>query len=146
MRCNMIGKDIGDTAMNLEIREYVKQDWINLLSISDDKWAQSIRPLCFSLMREYDGKVLKTLLALCDGTLVGFIYGFVLPNKTLLPEFMYLKPEYRHQGIAQVLLEELEKQSGCTASMIFYHNSLHDFYQRQGYQSGDNLEVAMKEL
>ena len=132
--------------MNLEIREYTNQDWFNLISISDDKWAENIRTLCFSLKKEYDGKVIKMLLSICDKKLCGFIYGFVLPNKTLLPEFMYLKPEYRHQGIAQHLLAELEKQSGCTASMIFYHNSLHDFYQKQGYQSGENLEVAMKEI
>lgn len=132
--------------MSVEIREYIKQDWLNFMTISDDEWAQSIKSLGHSMIKEYDGRVLKLLLALCGESLAGFIYGFILPNRTLIPEFMYIKPEYRHNGIAQKLLSELEKRSGCTASMIFYNKSLHIFYQNQGYISGENLEVAMKTL
>ena len=97
--------------MNLEIREYTKLDWYSLISISEDKWAKSIEQLGFSIMKEYNRDVLKILLAVCDNNVVGFIYGFILPNQTLIPEFMYLKPECRHQGIAQKLLPELEKHN-----------------------------------
>ena len=132
--------------MNVLIRECTKQDCLSLLTISDDKWAQGIKALAYSLLKETDEEIIKTLVAVSDGALLGFIYGFVLPNQTLLPEFMYLKPQYRHQGIAQKLLAELEKQSGCTASLIFYHKSLHEFYQTQGYKSEDTLEVAVKNM
>lgn len=132
--------------MNLIIREYTEQDWFDIMSISKDQWAKAITSTALSLLKNYDGEVLKTFLAICDNSVVGFIYGFILPSQTLIPEFMYIKPEYRHQGIAQKLLFELEIKSGCKSSMIFYHNSLHDFYKMQGYQSGENLEVAMKEL
>ena len=116
------------------------------MTISDDEWAQAIRPLGFSMIKDYDGKVLKMLLAFCDDQLAGFIYGFVLPNHALIPEFMYVKPEFRHNGIAQKMLAELEKQSGCTAAMIFYNKSLHDYYKNLGYTTGSEIEVAMKEL
>ena len=132
--------------MEINIREYTKDDWFELITISDDEWADTIRSLSFSLLREYDGEILKTILAFCDEKIAGFIYGFILPNQALIPEFMYIKPECRHNRIAQKLLAELEKQSGCSASMIFYNKSLHDFYQNQGYLVGDNLEVAMKTL
>lgn len=136
----------GRRRMNLVIREYTKQDWLNFITISNDEWAQTINQLGISMMKEYDGKVLKMFLAFDDASLIGFIYGFILPNRTLIPEFMYIEPQYRHNGIAQQLLAELEKQSGCTASMIFYHKSLHGFYQKQGYETGENLEVAMKTI
>lgn len=132
--------------MNLTIREYERRDWLDFLSISNDEWAQTIKQLGFSMVREYDGKVLKMLLAFDDANLIGFIYGFILPNQTLIPELMYIKPEHRHNGIAQQLLAELEKQTECTVSKIFYNKSLHEFYQKQGYKTGENLEVAIKIL
>ncbi len=98
------------------------------------------------MLREYDGQVIRMLLAFSDTDLVGFIYGFVLPNKLLIPELMYVKPQYRKTGIAHKLLSELERNSTCTTSMIFYNKTLHDFYRTQGYQVGENLEAAIKSL
>lgn len=43
-----------------------------------------------------------------------------------------------------MLVEKLESSADCTASMIFYHKSLRDYYSKMGYQVGDALEVAMK--
>lgn len=132
--------------MTLDIREYSRADWFSLITLSDDEWEENIRAVGLSLLNEYDGKYLKMLVAYNGDNLAGFIYGFVLPNHCLIPEFMYVKPMYRHEGIAQKLLNELEQQSNCEVSMIFYNKSLHDYYQRQGYTTGDNLETAIKQL
>ena len=132
--------------MSIEIREYTKQDWLDFMGISIDEWAQGIKSIGLSILKEYDNRMLKLLLARSEGNLAGFIYGFVLPSQVLIPEFMYIKPEYRHQGIAQSLLAELERQSGCTCSMIFYNKTLHDYYEKQGYSTGENLETAIKQL
>lgn len=88
----------------------------------------------------------KCLVAEVDGNIVGFVYGFILPNETLIPELMYINPHYRKKGIGSALIRQLEIHSNCAVSMIFYNKSLHEYYQKQGYQSGDNLEVAMKEI
>jgi len=132
--------------MEIEIREYEKKDWYGLLNISEDEWKTEILNFGYSMIKEYDGQTIKMLLAFSGKVLVGFIYGFVLPNKVLIPEFMYVKPEYRKNGIAHKLLSELEKLSECAASLIFYNKILHGFYQKQGYQAGENLEVALKNL
>ena len=116
------------------------------MTISDDEWSGAILRLGQSILREYDGKVTKILLAFNGEDLVGFIYGFVLPNSVLIPEFMYVKPDQRKNGIAHHLLKALEDSSECSASMIFYNKSLHDFYAKQGYETGSGLETAMKEL
>lgn len=132
--------------MNLLIREYTTNDYVDLATITDDTWAVQIITLAADLKKNYDGKIIKLLLAYNNNELIGFIYGFILPNRTLIPEFMYVIPQYRNHGIAHRLLNSLEKKSGCTSSMIFYNKELHDFYQKQGYLSGDRLETAMKFL
>ena len=63
-----------------------------------------------------------------------------------LPEMLYVRSEYRKAGIGTQLLEYLEKESGCTSSMIFYNTTLHNYYAKRGYTVGENLETAMKSL
>ena len=86
------------------------------------------------------------ILALDGAKIVGYIYGFALPNKTLIPEFLYVLPAYRKNGIGKMLVEKLESSTNCISSMIFYHKSLRDYYCRMGYQVGDALEVAIKDI
>ena len=43
-------------------------------------------------------------------------------------------------------MEYLEKESGCTSSMIFYNTTLHNYYAKRGYTVGENLETVMKSL
>ncbi len=129
------------------IREGNDKDWIRFIDFSEDEWHLQINGIGFSLKDKYPGDVVKTLLVLNDeDEMVGFIYSFVLPNHTLIPEFMYVKSEYRKMGLGHRLLRELEEISGCTSSMIFYNNTFHDFYKKQGYLASENLEIAMKIL
>ena len=93
-----------------------------------------------------NSEVEKCYVAESNSDVLGFIYGFELPNGLLIPEFVYVKPNYRKNGIAKNLLFTLEKESKCNSSMIFYNKTLREHYCKLGYAVGDNLEVAMKEL
>lgn len=95
--------------MSIEIREYTRNDITSLIHLSSDEWAPTIENLQKSVLPSYDGKNLKNLLAVCGEEIIGFIYGYISPDKTLFPEFLYVKPEYRHKRIGQKLLDELEK-------------------------------------
>lgn len=97
-------------------------------------------------LEKHNSIIEKCYLAFNDNILVGFIYGFVLPNKTLLPQWLYVLPPYRKHGIGTALLKELEEKSNCTASMIFYNKDLHNYYSNMGYETGNNLETAIKEF
>ncbi len=133
--------------MEISIRNYKKADYLPIMMLDDDKWKEQLLSIGSSLMHsDDDTDVLIFLLAEIKDSIVGFVYGFKLPNRMLIPEFLYVKPEYRHQGIGKMLLKELEKQSGCNTSQIYYHKSLHDYYKNQGYLAGDNLEIAIKDI
>lgn len=118
-------------------------DSVSLQTLSDDEWKQIIISLVLEM--NIDNPVEKCLVAEINGDIVGFIYGFILPNRTLIPEFMYIKPNHRKNGIGSALIKQLEIHSNCIASMVFYNKSLNEYYQKRGYQSG-NLEVAMKTI
>lgn len=130
--------------MKLVVRDYHKTDFSSLLSLAVDEWKEVICPTVMSM--KTDNTVEKCLVAEDNGNVVGFVYGFVLPNKTLLLEFLYVTPACRGNGIGVALIKELEIRSECNVSQIFYNKSLHKYYEKQGYQAGDNLEVAIKEL
>lgn len=133
--------------MDCTIREYNNRDWVRFIDFSNDEWHTRINDIGFSLKDVNAGNIIKILLAINnEDEMVGFIYGFTLPNHTLIPDFLYVKTEYRKMGLAHQLLKELEERSGCTASMIFYNTSLHDFYEKQGYFSSGKLEVAIKNI
>ena len=128
--------------MDIEIRDYNRHDSSALMSISCDEWKPAIISVVKSMQET--NSIEKCLVAEADGEIVGFIYGFALPNKTLIPEFMYVMPSSRKKGVGAALIKHLESTSGCASSMIYYTKSLHCFYERQGYEAGENLEVAVK--
>ena len=130
----------------IEIRKYEKRDFQSLATISTDCWSINHKNIAKLMLNEED-TISQCRVAVLDGNnIIGYIYGFSLPNGMLIPEFLYVYDDYRHQGIGKMLLDDLERSSGCGASMIFYNKSLRDYYEEQGYLYGDNLEVAMKEL
>ena len=131
--------------MSVELRKFEKGDYLNLAKLSDDQWKASHFRIATSMLKA-TGNIEHCLLALEGEKIVGYIYSFALPNKTLIPGFLYVLPAYRKNGIGKMLVEKLEFSTDCTASLIFYHKSLHDYYAKMGYQVGDALEVAMKEI
>ncbi len=129
----------------VEYRKYQTKDHFSFCLISNDEWKNTIWAIAKSLDNS-NSDIELCWLATVDHHIVGLIYGFKLPNQTLLPEFLYVKPEYRKQGIGTCLLKKLEEESQCTCSQIFYNRELHNYYMNQGYSSGEKLEVAIKYL
>lgn len=131
--------------MAVEYREFEKGDFLNLAMVADDEYSIHHTNIA-KAMQKADNDIEKCILAVDKNEIVGYVYGFALPSNTLIPEFLYVLPQHRNKGIARGLLSKLEHSTNCTASMIFYHNSLHNLYAKMGYQAGENLEVAMKEI
>lgn len=131
--------------MECKILRAEKSDYIRLMDISEDEWRETIAAVAFTLIQN-DNDVLRCYVAKRDGAIIGFIYAFLLPNQTLIPELLYIQPQYRKNGIGKALMNKLETESGCQNSMIFYHKSFRSYYESQGYTVGEMLEVALKEL
>lgn len=89
-----------------------------------------------------------TLVALKDYEIVEFIYGSVLSadNNVLLPQYLFVKEDFRRKGTGSKSLFELEYKSDCNVSQIYFHKDLHDYYVNQGYSASDELEVSIKKL
>lgn len=132
--------------MEYFLREYAKGDFLLIATLSEDTWNQTITQFATLLPKMSENSIEKCYVAESNGEVIGFIYGFALPNATLIPEFAYVKPMYRKHGIASQLLKKLEDESGCSLSMIFYNKSLHNHYAKLGYETGENLETAIKNL
>ena len=133
--------------MKLSIRKYKKGDFIYIATLANDEWKQDVMHFA-TLLHKYDetNSIERCYVAEMANEIVGFIYGYSLPNKTLIPLFTYVNPQHRKAGIATQLLKTLEGESGCSSSLIFYNRSLHDYYARQGYETDNNLETAIKNL
>lgn len=139
--------------LEFSIRPVDKIDWLRFElssgdgSSDDPQYQNALNTLrgCSKIDIENPG-VERCYIAESNSSILGYIYGFVLPNKLLIPEFVYVRPIYRRKGIAKSLFIVLEKESKCYTSMIFYHKTMREHYRKIGYIVGENLEVAMKEL
>ena len=134
--------------VSIIVRKMQQADRLFLASMASDEkeWAVTIMQNAYSMPPEHDGSIMQAYVAEDGDELVGFVFGFALPNKLLIPELMYVKPSHRRNGISKKLLKALEENSGCTMSQIFYNKSLHDCYAKQGYHSDNGLEAAYKIL
>ena len=130
--------------MNYIIRKYNLTDKSQLLSINDE-WSDGIKSI-FETYNPDDNNVEVAYIAESGNLIIGFIYGYILPTLTLIPHFLYIRPEYRNNGIGNELLQMLERKSGCKFSQIYYEKSMTEHYERHGYMEGENLRVAIKEL
>lgn len=131
--------------MEIKYRAFQRDDTISLMQLcSKTEWEFAVIEIAKSLIKNIE--IAKCYLAEKDYEVIGFVYGFALPNNLLVPHFIYVSPEYRKNGIAKKLLFMLEKESNCKNSIIYYNKSLHDYYSQCGYESSDALEVAQKEL
>ena len=89
-----------------------------------------------------DSPRFHVLIAEQDGKAVGlalyfFIYSTWTSRNGLYLEDLYVKPEYRKQGVAQALMQELAhvaKQNGCGRMMwlVLRQNPAVKFYRRLG--------------
>ena len=75
--------------MGVELRKFEKGDYLNLATLSDDQWKELHFKIATSMMKATEN-IEHCILALDSAKIVGYIYGFALPNKTLIPEFLYV--------------------------------------------------------
>lgn len=118
---------------------------MRMADLIDDIWKNKIIEIAEG-MENGDRKIEKCYVAETCDAVIGFIYGFVIPHKLLMPQMLYMLSEYRENGIGTQLLECFEKLSDCSCAIIFYHKTLHDYYSNRGYDTLENMETAMKEL
>lgn len=132
---------------DINIKKADKLDIIklNFLCEEDEEWYEGIKIMANDLLSDYDEQTL-CFIAFYNDEAIGFIFGFVLHKQTLYPQFMYVKDEYRKMGIGEQLMSELETQSGCKTSFIYYKKNLHVYFAKQGYGAGEELETAVKML
>jgi len=132
--------------ITMEIRKITADDYHLIREINtDDERMKALIVGVSNQIKDYSSDVLRAYVAVTRGKTVGFVYGFVLPNRLLLPQYMYLEPKFRGNYLGQALLEALEKDSGCVQAIIYFESPLSEYYQRQGYEVG-NAVVAMKAL
>ena len=131
--------------MDYSIRPYSKADFLFLGTLSnDDEYKSQHLPIALSLQKA-DERTERCFVATVDNKIVGYIYGYIVPGRVTLPQFLYVKNENRRGGIGAALLKRFEDESQTPCSLIYYRKDLHDYYTRQGYEAGVT-EVAMKHL
>lgn len=130
--------------MDYTIRHYEKSDYIFLGTLSDDEYKGYHVSIAKSMQQANDTYE-KCFVATVNNEIVAYIYGFVVPTKVTLPQFLYVKATQRGKGIGAVLLNHFECVAGTPCSLIYYRNELHDYYTKQGYEAG-TTEVAMKQI
>ena len=130
----------------MKIRLLTQNDCSLILKIAPDN--ETTASILFTIAKTikdgFDG-ISYIYGAFIDDLMVGFVYGLILPNKTLLPQYLYVDINYRGQKIGKKLLKKLEKESGAICSMAYFEKGLRKYYSDQGYMIGDLL-VALKYL
>ena len=131
---------------DIMIRKFQMLDLADFETICDksDRYYPQISTSPAALLK-YDIYRENCYVAYDGYTLIGYVYGGVLCN-TLYPQFMFVRADYRKQGIGRKLMAALEVNSGCTVSLIYYNKELSDYYCKQGYEIGTNLQVGMKQI
>lgn len=118
-------------------------DLIELLNGSEEEWKPQIGSIIKSNIEGLeDTERLRVYKE--NGHVVGFIYYIKATSKITLIELVYVIPAYRNRGIASRLIADVEEESEVV--QIYYNKKLHSFYAKQGYESGENIEIAIKNI
>ena len=128
----------------MTIRNFTLLDFSRFLHFPPDEWSEAHSATAHSLLKQNPTE--RCVVAEEDAALVGYAYGFVLPNAALFIDFVYVTPARRRYGVATELIRALERSSGCREALVFFHRSLHGFYTRRGYETSSDLEAAVKPL
>ena len=74
----------------MDIRILTPDDYLLIMELApdDEIMTSMFLSVAAAIKAGFDG-ISYTYGAFIDGMIVGFIYGFVLPNKTLLPQYLY---------------------------------------------------------
>lgn len=132
--------------MGINIEKLDLQDAMKLtVLVEDNHWGRGIPAMAESILHDVSNTTI-IYVAMDSELIIGFVYGFVSGTRALFPQFMYIKEAYRGQKIGSLLMHEMENGSGCSVSLIYYESHLHDYYKKQKYVTGDNLEAAIKTI
>ena len=131
--------------MSIEYREFnYEEDFLLFSELPEDEWFM-INVKNVASLKDVDHSLYRAVVAVEDNKILGYAFGYILPSKTLLPMFLYVIPERRGQDVGVNLTRRLEKESGCSCSMIYFNADKREYYEKQGYIVGNQL-VAIKEL
>lgn len=128
----------------MTVRGFTLADFSRFRRFPPDEWSDAHTRVARALLAQ--SPAARCVVAEDGAALVGYAYGFVLSNETLFVDFVYVTPARRGSGVGAELIRALERWSGCREALVFFHRSLHGFYTRQGYETGTNLEAAVKPL
>ena len=80
----------------MDIRILTPDDYLLIMELApdDEIMTSMFLSVAAAIKAGFDG-ISYTYGAFIDGMIVGFIYGFVLPNKTLLPQYLYVDTKDR---------------------------------------------------
>ena len=107
--------------MDYSIRPYSKADFLFLGTLSnDDEYKSQHLPIALSLQKA-DERTERCFVATVDNKIVGYIYGYIVPGRVTLPQFLYVKNENRRGGIGAALLKRFEDESQTPCSLIYYN-------------------------
>lgn len=93
--------------MDYTICHYEKSDYIFLGTLSDDEYKGYHVSIAKS-MRQANDTYEKCFVATVDNEIVAYIYGFIVPTKVTLPQFLHVKETQRGKGIGAALLNHFE--------------------------------------
>ena len=113
--------------LNVSIRPVEKIDLFRFaMELEDGSDTDPCYPTVLNTLRQAsntDSVLEKCYIAEFNSSIIGFIYGFVLPNGMLIPEYVYVKPNYRKNGIAmlkRLRLEDIQVRLS-PAKTVFMH-------------------------
>ncbi|MBR5904301.1 MAG: GNAT family N-acetyltransferase [Alphaproteobacteria bacterium] len=87
-----------------------------------------------------------------EDEMVGFVKGFLVDKAEYKLDSLFVKPDFKHQGVGKRLLESFETSVSLVASYIqaISYDGARDFYKKQKYKvygvKGDNPKVDKKLL
>lgn len=91
------------------------------------------------------------LVAEKDGEMAGFLIAHILPEKDVFLNDLYVKPEYREQGIAGNLLDQLNKLSKKINSkfsmglVLTTNKKMQKLFRKKNYIKGHTFYYYYKE-
>ena len=141
---------------NIVIRKYDKNDFTDVISILYEGYKSNIVQ---SLLEEHYVGDEKNIIVAEDknaGKVIGCIFweveeDFVRPNRVLYLQYLVVASEYRRQGIAHLLYDEVDmicKRMNCTSiefTSANFRKGAHELYKSMGYTIKDT-SIFIKEI
>ncbi|ETP72438.1 acetyltransferase [Lachnospiraceae bacterium JC7] len=138
------------------IRSYKEDDYEDIALILNEGYESSITKTQLEKIYIGDEKNIIVAEENTIGKVVGCFFwkvkeDFVRPGRTLYMEYLVVSKEYRRQGIAHLLIDELEsicKSMNCSSiefTSANFRKGAHELYKSMGYTI-KNTSIFIKEF